>query len=706
MTILVPTCTGHGTLRPSRLILVAAALLAMPAGAWLRAAALGADGPPGVWHESERLRAALRSGDPAPSQVLAAVRAELALGRPARARAILLEHGGASASGPATFPLLAEAAYQSGDYQAAGALFARAAAHAMGVERGAFAARAGDSYERAGMRDSARVQYRTAARELRPIAGWLALREAGVTDDAVQAFGLLRQAPPEAERYAAAIRADLFLAAGDTARAIESLVTAEAAPEAAWLAVAMGDTARGRQLAYGALGSGDTSVVRAALELIGAGLEPSDAEGTAAVAQAHRRLRESKYALELMRRATRSPNASAFVLRLWGDLEVDVGRLTTAIEAYERAAALGGRDGALAAYKRARQLSRVGQVSEGNRALLQFAEDHPDHGLAPRAVYLVAERHRRGRRHRPADSLYALVAETWPRHEYAGRARLTLAARGLARRDTSAAVEWYRAEIAAQGTHRHAAQYLLAQLWNASGDSLRAHGLWADLGWRDSLGYYGTMGRVTAGMPRPQFAAPPERTTALAVGIILERIDLLRAAAMLDEAEAIVRSQVALTGRPVEETLDLAEGLIERGWVSQGIRLGWRAAGTLTLNNVRVVRVIFPWPLRDLIEHEAAEYGADPYLLAGLIRQESSFMARATSRAGARGLMQLMPSTAVGVARRLGIEWDAGLLGVSDANLHVGTAHLTALLQAYDGDVIFALAAYNAGGRPVARWRR
>ncbi len=698
-TILVP---GMNLSRPIFALAVVAAVV-VPAGAWLWPAP---DDPPAVWHEAERLRGVLAADAPSRADVLAAVRAELALGRAERARSILLEHGGASASHPETFPLLAEAAYQSVEYEIAGALYTRSAAHAAGVDRGAFLARAGDAYERAGMRDSARVQYREAARELRPVAGWLALREARVTDDPVQAFGLLRDAPPEAEVFAAEIRAGLFLAAGDTARTIESFVTAQSEAEAARLAVAMGDTAGGRRLALDALRSRDTSVVWAALELLEAGPDPDGPEELIAVAAAHRRLRRRNEAVAVARQAAHSPEASARVVRLWGDMEVDVGRLRTAIDAYERAAALGGSEGALAEYKRARQLSRSRQVTEGSRALLAFANNHPGHALAPRAVYLVAERHRRARRYRLADSLYGEVARGWPTHEYAGRSRLALATRSVARGDTSRAVEWYDAEVAARGPYRYAARFFSARLVQGSGDTSTAYRLWTALGREDSLGYYGTMARATVGMPRPRFQPHPRPVTTLAVRVTLDRIDLLRAAGMEQEAEEVVRSGVALEDRPVQETLDLAEGLIDRGWVSQGIRLGWRAAGTLTLNDPRVVRAIFPWPLRDLIEREAAEYGVDPYLLVGLIRQESSFMPGATSRAGARGLMQLMPATGSGVARRLGIAWGHELLSVADANLHVGTAHLTALLETYDGDVILALAAYNAGGRAVARWRR
>jgi soluble lytic murein transglycosylase len=133
--------------------------------------------------------------------------------------------------------------------------------------------------------------------------------------------------------------------------------------------------------------------------------------------------------------------------------------------------------------------------------------------------------------------------------------------------------------------------------------------------------------------------------------------------------------------------------------------LGWRVAEQYTLNDTRVLRVIFPWPLRDLIERESLKHGLDPYLVAGLIRQESAFRSAVVSRSGAVGLMQLMPGTASDIARRSGVEWEREWDRIADANLHLGTTHLSGLLNRY-GRVGPALAAYNAGGRPVAQWLR
>jgi hypothetical protein len=89
------------------------------------------------------------------------------------------------------------------------------------------------------------------------------------------------------------------------------------------------------------------------------------------------------------------------------------------------------------------------------------------------------------------------------------------------------------------------------------------------------------------------------------------------------------------------------------------------------------------------IREIAERYGMDPVLVEAVIRVESAFNPLAVSRKGARGLMQLMPST-------------ASALGVQDSfdprqNIDGGVRHLRALIERYNGDLPLALAAYNAG---------
>jgi len=91
--------------------------------------------------------------------------------------------------------------------------------------------------------------------------------------------------------------------------------------------------------------------------------------------------------------------------------------------------------------------------------------------------------------------------------------------------------------------------------------------------------------------------------------------------------------------------------------------------------------------------------------LFGLIRQESVFNAKARSFAGAQGLMQLMPPTAAETARKLGLPYkESALTEDPKYNTVLGTAYIEQLLKRYDGNLILATAAYNAGPGRVNGW--
>jgi soluble lytic murein transglycosylase len=89
----------------------------------------------------------------------------------------------------------------------------------------------------------------------------------------------------------------------------------------------------------------------------------------------------------------------------------------------------------------------------------------------------------------------------------------------------------------------------------------------------------------------------------------------------------------------------------------------------------------------------------------GIMRQESSFDRAAVSSAGARGMMQLMPGTAVMEARRVGLPYNLGRLTEDpEYNVHLGSAHLSMLMDRFGGNLIFVAAAYNAGAGRVPQW--
>jgi soluble lytic murein transglycosylase len=111
-------------------------------------------------------------------------------------------------------------------------------------------------------------------------------------------------------------------------------------------------------------------------------------------------------------------------------------------------------------------------------------------------------------------------------------------------------------------------------------------------------------------------------------------------------------------------------------------------------------------PLRhdDIIRQQAGDKNLDPALIAAVIYTESRFRDQ-TSHAGAKGLMQIMPSTADYIARRSGgTAFEQGDLATPQINIAYGSWYLRYLLRHYEGNVVLALAAYNAGEGKVDEW--
>jgi soluble lytic murein transglycosylase len=119
-------------------------------------------------------------------------------------------------------------------------------------------------------------------------------------------------------------------------------------------------------------------------------------------------------------------------------------------------------------------------------------------------------------------------------------------------------------------------------------------------------------------------------------------------------------------------------------------------------------RIAHPRPFRELVEAGAREHDVPPALVYAIMQTESRFDPSVTSWAGARGLMQLMPKTAAGVARRAGLDLgSADVLYDPATNVDLGVRHLGELLERHGGGLgaaPLAIASYNAGAGAVQRW--
>ncbi|HXE80865.1 MAG TPA: transglycosylase SLT domain-containing protein [Vicinamibacterales bacterium] len=120
---------------------------------------------------------------------------------------------------------------------------------------------------------------------------------------------------------------------------------------------------------------------------------------------------------------------------------------------------------------------------------------------------------------------------------------------------------------------------------------------------------------------------------------------------------------------------------------------------------VEMQKVLFPIAHWDLIEKHCRARGLDPYLIAALINQESTFDPAIRSSANAVGLMQILPSTGRRYARRAGIaRFRPSMLTNPEINVRLGTTIFVDKLKQFDGDLVLTLASYNAGPSAVKRW--
>ena len=658
------------------------------------------------WHAAETLLAAARR-DPNPNAflIVEGAKAEVHAKRYEHARALLagqpwlLDYLDGEA-----LAVLAQAEFGVGRFAEAAVHFQMARARAPAARVPLLAVRAGLAFDAAGQADSAAAAFAAARAggNLASIDTWLRVRQARVTRDTAAVSQLVADVPAPAARDVPVARARSLLLAGDTTRALEAFAKAGKGLDAARLALATGDSARARTLLYSLLTRDPLSDDAAAGVGLALGpLPPRAPDEHVAMARALNRRSSVRDARIHVEHALRAGDSSAATLLLYGELLVSSGQLRDAVRAYVAAA----RDSAarpLAIYRRARVLVRLGD-STAIPALSGFSYSYPADSAAPGALYILGDMQDGRDDWAQASRWYTELIGRYPSDQRASLARFRLAARAESAGHPDSAAALYQSEIDASGPQRTAARFWLGKMAAARGDSEKARTTWLALAHEDSLGYYGMRARRETKLPPLVFSAPVVTTTPPPqVSAGLARIDTLLLAGLDSEAQVEVRVVLARPPTELAALLAWSEGLGLRGFGSAGVRLGWQAA-LLAPGDTRVLRAIFPWPNRAAVEAEAQEFGVDALLLAALVRQESVFDVEALSPAGARGLAQLLPSTASLMARGLDVTFYPEWITVPDLNLHLGAAHLADLLRRF-GRMDAAIAAYNAGPTPVRRW--
>ena len=213
---------------------------------------------------------------------------------------------------------------------------------------------------------------------------------------------------------------------------------------------------------------------------------------------------------------------------------------------------------------------------------------------------------------------------------------------------------------------------------------------------------------VLALIPSPPPLSLPDEPIPPAAAERWARSQALRTIAFDASAELELRTAYLSTGVP-RLLWEAGQAATDAGHFTVGIAATRAVYPQLEARQVEQVppevwQTVFPLPFELILRRAAERNNVDPMLVAGLIRQESTFQPDAVSHAGAVGLMQVLPSTSKKLARRLKLRYARSKLFNPEYNLTLGTLYLADLLRA-EGSPEAALAAFNAGEERVAEWR-
>lgn len=129
------------------------------------------------------------------------------------------------------------------------------------------------------------------------------------------------------------------------------------------------------------------------------------------------------------------------------------------------------------------------------------------------------------------------------------------------------------------------------------------------------------------------------------------------------------------------------------------------AAGIVIVGGPIARRARYKLDYTDEIAKYAEEFGVAPSFVTAVIYTESGFKPGATSHAGARGIMQVMPETGAWIAEKLSVsDFNADMLYEPEVSIRFGCWYLAYLIKQFDGELMTAAAAYNAGPGAVSGW--
>jgi soluble lytic murein transglycosylase len=355
---------------------------------------------------------------------------------------------------------------------------------------------------------------------------------------------------------------------------------------------------------------------------------------------------------------------------------------------------------------------RQGRAGDARTLRRWLVERYPGSAQAAAHVFRIGDAaHDRGDLEGALEA-YGRLQEMAPVLNAAGLARMRMAQIHLGRGDSTRALGHLRTYLESfpDGRRWEEATYWAGRILRGSGAEEEGTALLRAIAEGEPLSYYAVLAAEELALPYrlPGTAGddlpPAPRWLELELGVLDALSD-----AGLDEGRGALAERLA--ERALEDShrvaLRLAHELIERDLTLAGINLGWDLRERGVPWSRSLLEATYPLPRREMLVRAARDRGLDPILVASVIRQESAFDPRIVSRAGAVGLMQVMPATGRQLAAAAGPR-DFGVesLVTPEINLHLGTLYLRDLWRRYDGDLNLVLSAYNAGPTRADAWKR
>ncbi len=359
----------------------------------------------------------------------------------------------------------------------------------------------------------------------------------------------------------------------------------------------------------------------------------------------------------------------------------------------------------------ARTYQRLNRYQEAIVRYRQIAQYYPQDELAPQAIGAIADLYTALGWYGSASATYAQLRKLYPNNSLAGESYWWQAWNQYRQGNVRGAYALFTEGAARAGDTPYGAALCF---WSGKtaekiGDTAAAQSFYQRTVSDYDHNYYAFRASQKASIPMPTLA---QGTLPWKLGISPwgERYQALLVQKAFDDAQVEIKEALATADSKVKAQTyyELAAAALSVGAYLEALGFMERSILTRAIPvkdlPLSFWRTYYPRPFYKHVKDAGRRYHVDIHLLYGLIREESMFTPDIMSWVGARGLMQLMPTTAQMLLKRRDFPLD--MLFDPQLNVDLGTKYLAGLLKEMNNDPVAALCGYNAGPHITKRWMK